>query len=520
MQDIIEQILGYVRGIWRFRWYIYAIAWPVCIGGWLFVHQMPDEYESKARVFVDTSSALRPLLRGLAVQSSANDGLKMMTRTLMSRPNLEKVARMTDMDLHVNTPEEIDNLITRLSKTIKFSGGGRGNNMYSISYVDHDPELAKNTVQSLLTIFVESTLGDSRKDGDSARKFIDAQIEEYEARLIEAENRVKEFKQKNAGMMPEDGRNYFSRIKAAKAQLNSVELELKQAINLRDELKRQVAGEEPVFGIVPSASKVTGGLSHPLDPRIASLEASLDELLLRYTVKHPDVINAQETIKRLEDKRDKDLAEVRKEMPQFQQSSGLNQNPVYQQLKISLGQAEAKIASLLPRVKSYRATVKKLEKLVDTIPQIEANLKNLNRDYEINKRNYEQFLSRRESARLSERADSSSDDVKFRVIDPPQAAFEPIGPNRPLFESVVLLGGLVMGFVFAFFLSRIKPTFDTPKMLQEEMQAPVLGYVTRVWTPREKKRRRLDVISFGVVGVFLLILFAGMMFVEMTGLSL
>ena len=484
------------------------------------MHQLPDQYESKARVFVDTSSALRPLLRGLAVQSPVDQGLQMMTRTLMSRPNLEKVARMTDMDLGVSTPEEMDELITRLSKTIKFSGGRRGNNMYSISYTDSDPELAKNTVQSLLTIFVESTLGDTRKDSDSARKFIDDQIKEYEKRLIEAENRVKDFKRKNAGMMPGSGENYFSQLKAAKGQLSVVELELKQAQNLRDELKRQVAGEEPVFGIVPSSVSSVGGMSHPLDSRIAALEQRLDELLLKYTDKHPDVINARETKKRLEKQRDKDLAEMKKTMPNFHQATGLNQNPVYQQLKISLSQAEAKIAGLLPRVNEYRENVKRLETLADTIPQIEADLKNLNRDYNINKRNYEQLLSRRESARLSERAESSADDVKFRVIDPPRAAFEPIGPNRPLFESVVLLGGLVAGVAFAFFLSLIKPMFDTPKRLQEVTQMPVLGYVSRVWTPREKKRRRLEIISFGVVGLALLLLFTGMLTIELMEIDL
>ncbi|HFE38671.1 MAG TPA: chain length-determining protein, partial [Gammaproteobacteria bacterium] len=383
-----------------------------------------------------------------------------------------------------------------------------------------DPELAKNTVQSLLTIFVESTLGDTRKDSDSARKFIDDQIKEYEKRLIEAENRVKDFKRKNAGMMPGSGENYFSQLKAAKGQLSVVELELKQAQNLRDELKRQVAGEEPVFGIVPSSVSSVGGMSHPLDSRIAALEQRLDELLLKYTDKHPDVINARETKKRLEKQRDKDLAEMKKTMPNFHQATGLNQNPVYQQLKISLSQAEAKIAGLLPRVNEYRENVKRLETLADTIPQIEADLKNLNRDYNINKRNYEQLLSRRESARLSERAESSADDVKFRVIDPPRAAFEPIGPNRPLFESVVLLGGLVAGVAFAFFLSLIKPMFDTPKRLQEVTQMPVLGYVSRVWTPREKKRRRLEIISFGVVGLALLLLFTGMLTIELMEIDL
>jgi len=519
MHEIVDQVWGYVRSTWRFRWFVYLLAWPICIGGWLFVNQMPDQYESKARVFVDTTSALRPLLRGLATQSGAEEGLDMMTRTLMSRPNLEKVARMTDMDLTVTTPEEMDDLITRLGSTIKFSGGSR-DNMYSISYIDSDPQLAKQTVQALLTIFVESTLGDSRKDTDSARKFIDSQIKEYEERLIEAENRLKEFKRKNAGMMPGQGQGYFQQIKAASQQLESAELSLSEAISLRDELERQLAGEEPVFGIVPSTSMIRSSLSHPLDARIESLEKRLDELLLRYTEKHPDVESTKATLDRLQSKREKDLAEQNANLPSMPQATSLNQNPVYQQLKISLGQAQAKVSSLQPRVDEYRKNLRRLESLVNTIPQIEADLQNLNRDYSINKQNYEALLSRRESAKMAEQAETSGDNVKFRIVDPPRVPFEPAGPNRILFESVVFVGALVAGLAFAFFLSQIKPMFDTPRNLQLATGLPVLGYISRVWTVEEKRKSLINRVSFLLVGLVLMGLFAGMLMIEMLEIDL
>jgi len=519
MHEAIDQVWSYVRSTWRFRWFVYLLAWPICIGGWLYVNQMPDQYQSKARVFVDTSSALRPLLRGLATQSSADEDLAMMTRTLMSRPNLEKVARMTDMDLAVNTPEEMDELITRLNSTIKFSGGR--DNMYSISYTNKDPQLAKQTVQAVLTIFVESTLGDTRKDSDTARKFIDSQIKEYEQRLIEAENRLKEFKRKNAGLMPgQQGQGYFEQIKAARFQLESAELSLNEAKNLRNELKRQLAGEEPVFGIAPSASMIQSGLPHPLDGRIDALEKRLDELLLRYTEKHPDVESTKATLERLQTKREKDIEEQRASLPSTPQATSLNQNPVYQQLKISLSQAEAKVASLQPRVDEYRKNLKRLESLVNTIPQVEADFQNLNRDYHINKKNYEALLSRRESAKMAEQAETTGDNVKFRIVDPPRVPFEPTGPNRILFETVILIGSLVAGLAFAFFLSQIKPMFDTARSLQTVTGMPVLGHISRVWTPAEKKKSRINKVSFVLVGLMLLGLYAGMLAIEVFEIDL
>jgi len=520
MQEIIEQIWSYVRGVWRFRWWIYVLAWPICLAGWLFVHQMPDSYDAKARVFVDTSSKLKPLLRGLAAQTSGDAGLNMMTRTLLSRPNLEKIIRMTDMDLGVSNPEELDALVTKLSRTIRFSGRKR-DKLYTIRYTDKDPVLAKNIVQAMLTLFVESTLGGDRKNSGDALQFIESQVAEYEQKLVEADNRLKEFKQKNIGLMPGEGRGYYAQMKSAKSQLAAAQLELIEAQNLRDELNRQIRGEEPVFGLVPSGSNSGNRVSaHPLDSRINTLESKMDDLLLKYTSKHPDVIATQQTLNRLLQKREKELNEFGSSLPKVRSTNPLNQNPVYQQLRISLSRAEAKVSSLKPRVIEYKEKVVKLESLVDTIPQIEVDLKNLNRDYAINKKNYDALLARRESAKMAEKVESSVDGVKFKIIDPPRVPPHPSGPNRRLFESVVLIGGLVAGLAFAFLLSQVKPMFDTAKKLQAEMKLPVLGYVSRVWTPVEQKKRKLDIIYFGLVGVLLLVVFGGVLTLEATGIRL
>src|SRR3569832_899688 len=99
MQEAIAQVLQHVRASWRYRWLIALVAWPLCISGWIYVHSLPDQYQASARVYLDTQSMLRPLLSGLAVQSNAQSEVVLMTRTLLSRPILEKVSRMTDQDL-------------------------------------------------------------------------------------------------------------------------------------------------------------------------------------------------------------------------------------------------------------------------------------------------------------------------------------------------------------------------------------------------------------------------------------
>ncbi len=518
MQEIVEQLKSYLQAIWRFRWTIHMVAWPMCIGGWLMVMSLPDQYEAKARVFVDTQSVLRPLLRGLAVDTDITEGVRHITQTLLSRPNLEEVARMTDMDIAAETPEEMDELIKRLRASIRLTGDGR-NNLYSIAYTNSSPDQAKAVVQALLTLFVESSLGDSRKDTDTAERFLEEQIEVYERKLTDAENSLKEFKRKNLGLMPGEGTNYYSQLTEARANLAQAKLLLEEALKRRDEFKRQLEGEVPGFGFASSpTTSNTSGISHPLDDRIATLETRMEELMLQFTDKHPDVVAISDTVQRLKEQREKEIAQMMAERPAAPiAAKPLERNPVYQQLRVSLGESEAQVSSLQARVTAYQKRVDDLTKMIDTVPAVEAELSQLNRDYDLNKKNYETLLARLESAKLARQAESSSNDVKFKVVDPPRKPLKPVGPNRPLFMAVVLVGGAIAGLGFAFFLAMLKPAFYSEKMLRQATNLPVYGSISMVWTEKQMAGRKMEMMSFIAVALMLVFSFVLALWLQSQG---
>lgn len=118
MQEIIGQLLDYLRGIWRNRWYAMVCAWIICLIGWAVVYRMPDQYQASARVFVDTQSVLRPLLQGLAVTVNPDAQIGLMTRTLLSRPNLEKIARNADLDIRAQDTDALEDLLNSLQSTL------------------------------------------------------------------------------------------------------------------------------------------------------------------------------------------------------------------------------------------------------------------------------------------------------------------------------------------------------------------------------------------------------------------
>jgi protein tyrosine kinase modulator len=495
MHEIFDQILTHLKASWRYRWYAMILAWVISMVGWAWVYRMPDVYEASARVHVDTQSILKPLLHGLAVQPNVDQIVYMMSRTLISRPNLEKVLRMADMDIKLKTPEEREAAIGVLYSRLRM--GAAGDNLYYISYKDTNPAEAKRVVQSLLTIFVEGSLGDKRKDSDSSRRFLDEQIKAYGEKLIAADSAVTEFRRKNLGLMPGEGGGYYARLGEAKAALSQAELELKESENARDAIKRQLSGSGE--NEIPSLLDDKGGpgTSEPVNPeldaRILALQQKVDGLRMSYTDMHPDILSAQRMIGQLREQKRLE-AKNRKSVPLASQAAA--QNPVYQQLTVSLASAEANVASMKARVAEYVRRFEALKEAVNMLPQVDAEFAQLTRDHNVLRSNYDALLARRESAQMGQEMETNTSMADFRVIDPPTVPSWPSAPNRRMLMSMVLLAALAAGGAVAFVLSQLRPTFTDERRLRELSGLPVFGTVVMAWGPIEMAKRRKRLIAF------------------------
>lgn len=507
MNEIIELVFDYLRGIWRNRWYALGCAWLICVIGWAVVFNLPDQYESSARVFVNTQTILRPLLQGLAVEVSPEDHLVLITRTLLSRPNMEQVARASGLYVQAGDSSMIYNLLNDLEKKINLSGPGRmgprgtSDNLYKITFEDRDPKKAQDVVQAVVAVFENNLIGGSREDSETAQRFLDQQIGEYQNRLSEAENRLKEFKLRNVGRMPSEGQNYNARLQQAATDLSAVRLELTQAENRRNSLQQQM-GEALQQQLRGDGEVVV----LPIDQRIQTLEQNLDELLIKFTDKHPDVDILRQTIADLKKQREQERVRYAANLVESggnARSQGVN--TVYQQLKVRLAEEEANVASLRTRVDEYMKRYKELQAQVSTLPQIEAELAALNRDYEVNRQQYDQLLTRRESARLSQQAEQSKQEVLFKIIDPPRLPLNPIGPNRLLLMTMVLVAGLGAGVGLAFLIAQLWPTFGNHRSLMQIADIPVFGSVGLVLSPAAQRREWWQMVVYvALVGVLLL----------------
>ena len=498
MAEITAVLLNFLKAIGKYRWHAVVITWVIALIGWAVVLRLPNQYEASARVYVDTQSILKPLLSSMTTVPNLEQQVMFMRRTLISRPNVERLMRMVDLDVKAKDSKEHDKLVDELMAQIKVTGTER-DDIYTITYVSDNAKLGKDVVSSLLTIFVEGSFSGKKQDSEKAVQFIDDQIKTYEEKLAAAENSLKEFKLKNLGMLPREGGgggDFGSQLSAATDQLSQARLELAEAEQARNAIRRQIDGEPAKPGTVT----VDPTLVDPeLEARIGQAQKNLDNLRLQYTEQHPDVIANRRLLEQLLAQK-ADLAKNKKRSL----DPGASYSPMLQQLNVSLSQAEARVASMRARVAEFENRVARLRNQSTTAPEIEAQFAQLNRDYSVNRENYQKLVERRESARLSGDLSSATDMLQFRVIDPPTVPNHPTGPNRLRLFSLVFGGALIAGLAVAFLMSQLRPTFLSQSTLRDVTGLPVLGSIGMNWTPEQtvKRRRRLVALAGSVLLLF------------------
>jgi polysaccharide chain length determinant protein (PEP-CTERM system associated) len=515
MEELLGRLSATGQGMWRYRWLGVAVAWLVAVVGVAITFQIPDRYEASARVYVDTQSILKPLMSGLAVQPNVDQQVVMLSRTLISRPNVEKLVRMADLDLKADTKAEQEAIIERLMKTLEIKSTER-DNLYTLSFRDSDAGKAKRVIQALVSIFVESSLGASRKDTDAAKTFLNEQIKAYEKKLEDAEARVKEFRIRNIDLQTADGHDAAGRLGELAAQLDKAKLDLREAENARDAARASLQAERTQSANIANAGSTQSLLQESeltsatpeIDARIQAQKANLDSLLQRYTDQHPDVLSARRVIKDLEEQKRKELKELRRSALGAPGAAiNYNNSLAYQEMNKILAASEVQVAALRARVAEYAERYNQARNAMKNAPQIEAELAQLNRDYAIHKKNYEDLVARREAANMSGSLETASAVVDFRLIDPPRVSPRPVWPNRLLLLPLALVAALAAGLFAAFAAAELRPVFHGAGQLRSRVGLPLLGVVSLMLSDAEKRRERLDRVRFwmasgSLVGVF------------------
>ena len=488
MLDFLKSYKTYLSGLWKYR-VSGLVATLICgVLGIILTVVLPGNYEATARAYVDTKSILQPLMQGMTVQPDVQGQIQMMARTLVSRPNLEAIVQATGLDREVKTQKDREALLQTLEKNIKFKPAG-GTNFYSLEYRNPDQQTALKVVNLLLETFVKAARTGKTSDTQHAVDFIDQEITKAKETLLKTETALKEFKIQHIEVMPNLAQDYVARSADIQRELQTARLEYRQAVNSRSAIRARL---EAIPEYVPAGGSQTDGGGSETERRLEAARKKLDDLLVRYTDAHPDVINTRSTIRDLE----RELVRESNRPADPRPGRGKVPNRLYQEMSIAMAEADAKVASLAARVSEAEAQSKRAREIALAIPKVEAEYIQLNRDYDSNKQNYEKLLQRRDAARLAGSIEENTGTREFRVVDPPRVSPRPVSPNRPLLLGIFFVVSLVLGLAVALVRELANPAFYEPNALKAATKVPLFGAITRYRDEAAQKLARKQSFRF------------------------
>jgi len=461
--------------MWHYRWWGLAAAWAICLSGWVVVQALANKYEAAAKVYIDTDTLMRPLMAGLTVNPDVNQEVDVMMKTLITRPSIEQVVKLSDPGMAGASKERLGARVAEVQKHITLSPL-ETKNLFSIAYTDSDPVYAQSVTQSLVTLLVNSNLGSQRRNVDGVQSFLDQQIAKYETELRDMEKRRADFRTAHLEYYSATSENGDATDLINKAHAETVDAQNQLDIEIarRDSLAAQLHSVSAIVKVDAPPPLVVGDRSGD-QTDLAQATATLTNLESRFTANHPDVIAQKNLVERLKAQENGSGGGA----SPYHAHQGIS-NPVYVNLQGKLADAETNVALQRRRLELATANEQKARADMAESVTVSRQYADLDRDYAVIHKNYLDLVARREAAKLSRAVGDQESDTVFRVIEPPQVPEVPVSPNRLLLNSFVLLLGIMSGIALTFVLHVNRDSFSVSDQLAETFDMPILGTVSHV----------------------------------------
>ena len=472
MNEVFEELRAAIFTVWHRRWLALAVAWGVCVLGWLVVAMIPNSYESQARIYVQLDDVLADQLK---IAGGTEREITRIRQTLTSSVNLEKVIRSTKLGDDIQTQRDLESAIEGLTKKVSIKS--EEDNLFELKaeigagdLSDSDnAALAQTVVQKLIDIFREENLAGNRGDVAETLVFLDQQLEDRKRELEAAEQRRLAFETENPDLIGGTG-TLAGRIQTMRSEVRGVEADLAAAQSALAAINGQLSGTPRNL-----AGSAGGGARAALSNaqgQLATMQAG------GKTDSHPDVVAIKKQIAILRD-------QARDENPN---AAGAT-NPAYTSLVSIKAERQANVEALSARKASLQAELSSLAGSQASEPAVAAEANRISRDYEVLKDKYDELLQDREEMKLRGQVENERSSFKFDVIDPPTTPRAPSAPNRPLLLIGVLLAGIAAGVGAAFAIGQLRSTFATSAKLERALDLPVLGAISLTMTDTARKLR-------------------------------
>lgn len=499
MGAIYEELRIALHNIWARRWWVLGAAWAIAALGWLFLSMIPNTYESRARVLVESNDFLPE-----DMARAGGSKIAQVRQTLTSARNLEQVALQTGLIGPDSDQRARDNAVGMLRD--KITVVAEDNNVFALTSLmsvgsigdRENARLAPAVLNTLVKVFrTEQSRGGAMTAAERI-KFIDAQIVEREGQLRQIEGRRAQFEAQHIGMLPSGGGTPSMRIDQARSELAQVESQLAAA-------QGGLAAVNAQLSSTPATVAGSGGAGGPgfAKQQLASAQGELAGMYARgLTNAHPDVIALKSQIEALKIQAQREPATG---------GVGSSPNPLHAQLVAQRAERASQVSALSTRRAQLNSEINAVTALRIKEPGVAAQYERLNADYTVLKEQYDKLLAQREQLKLQGRADIQADPIRVEMLVPPTVPTTPVAPNRPLLMTGVLLAAIGAGLGLGFGLGQLRSSFPTAARLERASGMPVIGSISALTGPdtvaTEARQKRLAIIATAaLIGLFIVLL--------------
>jgi polysaccharide chain length determinant protein (PEP-CTERM system associated) len=480
MQEVFDEIRSALHTIWNRRWLALAVAWGVCVLGWLFVAMIPNSYESHARIYVELDDVLS---KQLDISGEGRQAITKVRQTLTSSVNLEKVIRATRLGEKIETQREMQGAIDSLSTKVGVKS--TEDNLFELSATIGNPSLtdaenaalAQDVVQKLIDIFREENVAGNRGQVADTLVFLDQQLDDRKKELEAAEQRRLAFEAQHPDLADGTG-SVSGRLQDMREEMRGVDADVAAAQSSLAAINGQLASTPKTILTAGDGGGARGALLQA-QSQLAAMRAR------GLTDSHPDIQSQLRQIAALKEQAASEPA-----------GAGGTPNPAYTSLISIKAERQANVQALEARKAALQSDISSLMATQATEPAVAAEANRISRDYEVLKDKYDDLLKNREEMRLRGQVETERSAFQFEVIDPPTAPRKPAAPNRPVLLIGVLLAGIGAGAGIAFLMGQLRSSFTTADKLERVLDLPVIGTVSRSMTSEGRRIEKARLKKF------------------------
>jgi polysaccharide chain length determinant protein (PEP-CTERM system associated) len=486
---------------WRHRWMIVVPFVLVTAGTVIGLRFVPDRFRSETLILVVPQRVNTDIVRS-TVQDDIERRLQSISQQILSRTRLEAIIETLGLYQVERTKFPMEDIVGRMRKDIEVETV-RGD-AFIVSYTAPDPLVAQKVTERLASLFIEENVRDRRTLAEETSVFLESQLEDARARLVETEKRLEAFRVEHAGELPTQTASNMQALQMLQSQVQALNDSMARDRDRRILIERQLAEvqrrstEEAIESKLPPAS--AGGDEEPsagtASQQLAAARRQLEAMETRLTPEHPDIIRAKRIVRDLEAKAE----EERKAMAQAgvlgstgaprseSERMAADLRAELETVSLDISGKQVQLNRLQGEIESYRAKLR-------AIPTRESEMTALMRDYDTLQSQYTSLLERRESSKMATELEERQLDEQFRVLDPAGRPEVPYSPNRLAVTGMGAAGGLAFGVGLIVLMELRNRSFRTENDILVAIGLPVLASIPRMVGQAERRHRRRLVLS-------------------------